>query len=108
MSTFGRKEQSCESQVPIYLAYGDGEAAHQKGFKPQKNTPFTPDIVVEELLNRFHLLQIVEYMGFANPKEHLGHFENAALLHQYTDRVKYRVFLTTLVGSTTEFYSVFR
>ncbi|KAL8514415.1 hypothetical protein ACS0TY_013504 [Phlomoides rotata] len=37
-----------------------------------------------------------EYDGMNNPQDHLLRFKNGALLHQYTDVVKCRVFLTIL------------
>ncbi|XP_075486309.1 uncharacterized protein LOC142525907 [Primulina tabacum] len=39
------------------------------------------------------------------PEEHLRIFENAALLHQYSDRVKCRVFLDTLVRSARQWFN---
>ncbi|KAL0281872.1 UNVERIFIED_CONTAM: hypothetical protein Sangu_2984200 [Sesamum angustifolium] len=38
---------------------------------------------------------IAEYGGTTNLQEHLSYFENAALLHQYTDGIKCQVFVTT-------------
>ncbi|XP_042446558.1 uncharacterized protein LOC122031516 [Zingiber officinale] len=38
---------------------------------------------------------IEEYNGSTDPDDHLGKFDNAATLHQYTNGVKCRVFLTT-------------
>lgn len=70
-----------------------------------KNIPFTLDIVAEELLDHFRHLQIAKYMGFTDLEEHLGCFENAALLHHYTDGVKCRVFLTTFVGSAQRWFN---
>ncbi|KAL0428063.1 UNVERIFIED_CONTAM: hypothetical protein Slati_2981100 [Sesamum latifolium] len=37
---------------------------------------------------------IAEYDGTTDPMEHLSRFENAALLHRYTDEIKCRVFVT--------------
>lgn len=78
---------------------------HKKGTLSQKNTPFGLNIVVEELLDRFRPLQIAEYTGSTDPEDHLGHFENAALLHQYTNGVKCRIFLTTLAGSAHQWFN---
>ncbi|KAL0458484.1 UNVERIFIED_CONTAM: hypothetical protein Slati_0475600 [Sesamum latifolium] len=64
---------------------------------------------------------IAEYDGAADPMEHLSRFENAALLHRYTDGIKCRVFVTTFavaqqwfnqlpigaIGSFQEFRSLF-
>ncbi|KAL0386313.1 UNVERIFIED_CONTAM: hypothetical protein Sradi_3025600 [Sesamum radiatum] len=38
---------------------------------------------------------IAEYDGTSDPMEHLSRFENATLLHRYTDGIKSRVFVTT-------------
>ncbi|XP_073051186.1 uncharacterized protein [Primulina eburnea] len=46
-----------------------------------------------------------EYDGNTNPEVHLGRFENAALLHQYSDRVRCRVFLGTLVRSAQQWFN---
>ncbi|KAL0416060.1 UNVERIFIED_CONTAM: hypothetical protein Slati_3437900 [Sesamum latifolium] len=65
---------------------------------------------------------IAEYDGTTDPVEHLARFENAALLHRYTDGIKCRVFVTTFaraaqtwfnqlpagaIGSFQEFRSLF-
>ncbi|KAL0409684.1 UNVERIFIED_CONTAM: hypothetical protein Sradi_1902800 [Sesamum radiatum] len=45
---------------------------------------------------------IAEYNGTADPMEHLSRFENAALLHRYTDGIKCRVFITTFAGAAQQ------
>ncbi|KAL0421335.1 UNVERIFIED_CONTAM: hypothetical protein Slati_3156400 [Sesamum latifolium] len=37
--------------------------------------------------------------------EHLSRFENAALLHRYTDGIKYRVFVTTFAGAAQQWFN---
>ncbi|KAL0430492.1 UNVERIFIED_CONTAM: hypothetical protein Sradi_0675200 [Sesamum radiatum] len=37
--------------------------------------------------------------------EHLSRFENAALLHRYTDGIKCRVFVTTFVGAAQQWFN---
>ncbi|XP_073064019.1 uncharacterized protein [Primulina eburnea] len=53
----------------------------------------------------FRQLNVGEYDGHTDPEEHLWRFENAALLHQYTDGVKCRVFLGTLVRSAQQWFN---
>ncbi|XP_074573353.1 uncharacterized protein LOC141829726 [Curcuma longa] len=38
-------------------------------------------------------------------EDHIGRFENAALLHQYMDNIKCRVFLATLAGSPMRWFN---
>ncbi|XP_042441378.1 uncharacterized protein LOC122026719 [Zingiber officinale] len=47
---------------------------------------------------------IEEYDGSKDPEDHLRKFRNAALLHQYSDAVKCRVFLNTLSGSAQKWF----
>ncbi|XP_073049399.1 uncharacterized protein [Primulina eburnea] len=51
------------------------------------------------------LSNVGEYDGHTDPEEHLGRFENAALLHQYSDGVRCRVFLGTLVRSAQQWFN---
>ncbi|KAL0292274.1 UNVERIFIED_CONTAM: hypothetical protein Sradi_6994900 [Sesamum radiatum] len=37
--------------------------------------------------------------------EHLSRFENAALLHRYTDGIKCRVFVTTFIGAAQQWFN---
>ncbi|KAL0409604.1 UNVERIFIED_CONTAM: Transposon Ty3-G Gag-Pol polyprotein [Sesamum radiatum] len=46
-----------------------------------------------------------EYDGTADPMEHLSRFENAALLHRYTDGIKCRVFITTFAGVAQQWFN---
>ncbi|XP_075514389.1 uncharacterized protein LOC142549336 [Primulina tabacum] len=59
---------------------------------PNKGSPFSLAILEEGLPPNFRQPNVGEYDGHSDPEEHLGRFENAALLHQYTDGVKCRVF----------------
>ncbi|KAG8362683.1 hypothetical protein BUALT_BualtUnG0051300 [Buddleja alternifolia] len=58
---------------------------------------FGPKVLVEELTNNFCTPNIAGYDESSDPVEHLGKFENCALLHQYINVVKCRVFYTTLM-----------
>ncbi|XP_073304184.1 uncharacterized protein [Primulina huaijiensis] len=49
---------------------------------------------------------VKDYDGSTDPEEHLGMFNNAALLHRYSDGVKCRVFLTTPVGSAQRWFDL--
>ncbi|KAL0444396.1 UNVERIFIED_CONTAM: hypothetical protein Slati_2162300 [Sesamum latifolium] len=48
---------------------------------------------------------ITEYDGTMNPVEHLARFENEALLHRYTDRIKCRVFVTTFARAAQQWFN---
>ncbi|KZV54199.1 hypothetical protein F511_35635 [Dorcoceras hygrometricum] len=61
---------------------------------PALAVPFSTEVLVAELPQHFKLPNVGEYDGMGDPKEHLSRFENAALLHQYADPIKCRVFLT--------------
>ncbi|KAL0443541.1 UNVERIFIED_CONTAM: hypothetical protein Slati_2076800 [Sesamum latifolium] len=56
---------------------------------------FTETVMADELPLNCRTPAIAEYDGTTDPMEHLSHFENAALLHRYTNGIKYRVFVTT-------------
>ncbi|KAL0444036.1 UNVERIFIED_CONTAM: hypothetical protein Slati_2126300 [Sesamum latifolium] len=61
----------------------------------RQGVPFTETIMIDELPLNCRTPAIAEYDGTTNPMEHLSRFENAALLHRYTDGIKCRVFVTT-------------
>ncbi|XP_075483769.1 uncharacterized protein LOC142523920 [Primulina tabacum] len=61
-----------------------------------RGCPFADIIVWEPLSGNFKSAKIKDYDGNADPEEHLARFENMAMLHCYTDRIKCKVFLTTL------------
>ncbi|KAL0381940.1 UNVERIFIED_CONTAM: hypothetical protein Slati_4608200 [Sesamum latifolium] len=48
---------------------------------------------------------IAEYDGTTDPMEHLSRFENAALLHRYTDGIKCRVFVTTFARAAQQWFN---
>ncbi|XP_042451422.1 uncharacterized protein LOC122036221 [Zingiber officinale] len=58
----------------------------------------------DPLPKRYQNLNIGEYSGTTDPEDHLLKFENAALLQQFTDGVKCRMFLTTFGGSTQRWF----
>ncbi|KAL0449591.1 UNVERIFIED_CONTAM: hypothetical protein Slati_1515500 [Sesamum latifolium] len=68
----------------------------------QHGVPFTETVMADELPLNCHTPAIAEYDGTTDPMEHLSHFENAALLHRYTDGIKCRVFVTTRKLRKTE------
>ncbi|KAL0361006.1 UNVERIFIED_CONTAM: hypothetical protein Sradi_3785100 [Sesamum radiatum] len=61
----------------------------------QAGIPFTDEVMADELLVNCRIPAIAEYDGTTNPQEHLSRFENAALLHRYTDGTKCRVFFAS-------------
>ncbi|XP_073152685.1 uncharacterized protein [Henckelia pumila] len=81
----------------------------QVGGRPgpiQRESPFARAILDEELPANFKQPTLGEYDGSSDPEEHLGRFENTALLHRYTDAIKCRVFLTTLVRSAQQWFNL--
>ncbi|KAL0336227.1 UNVERIFIED_CONTAM: hypothetical protein Sradi_4834600 [Sesamum radiatum] len=60
----------------------------------QAGISFTEGVMADKLLVNSCTPAIVEYDGTTDPQEHLSHLENTALLHQYTDGIKCRVFVT--------------
>ncbi|XP_073121085.1 uncharacterized protein [Henckelia pumila] len=81
----------------------------QVGGRPgpiQRERPFARAILDEELPANFKQPALGEYDGSLDPEEHLGRFENAALLHRYTDAIECRVFLTTLVRSAQQWFNL--
>ncbi|XP_073152910.1 uncharacterized protein [Henckelia pumila] len=73
-----------------------------------RNIHFTLEILEAEPPNHFKLTHIGEYDGKGDPEEHLARFKNAALLHKYSDPIKYRVFLTTIVGPAQQWFNLLR
>ncbi|XP_073017965.1 uncharacterized protein [Primulina eburnea] len=69
-----------------------------------RGCPFSPEIVSEPLPAHFKTTSIREYDGNSDPEEHLARFENMAMLHCYPDKIKCKVFLTTLVDSAQRWF----
>ncbi|XP_073039411.1 uncharacterized protein [Primulina eburnea] len=69
-----------------------------------KGCPFVEAIIREPLLGNFKSAKVRAYDGNEEPEEHLARFENMAMLHCYTDRIKCKVFLTTLVDSAQRWF----
>ncbi|XP_075507473.1 uncharacterized protein LOC142544296 [Primulina tabacum] len=69
-----------------------------------KGCPFAEIIVREPLPGNFKSAKVKNYDGNTDPEEHLARFENMAMLHCYTDRIKCKVFLTTLVDSAQRWF----
>ncbi|XP_075483548.1 uncharacterized protein LOC142523699 [Primulina tabacum] len=69
-----------------------------------RGCPFADIIVREPLPGNFKSAKIKDYDGNTDPEEHLARFENMAILHCYTDRIKCKVFLTTLVDSAQRWF----
>ncbi|XP_073019166.1 uncharacterized protein [Primulina eburnea] len=69
-----------------------------------KGCPFADIIVREPLPGNFRSAKVKDYDGNADQEEHLARIENMAMLHCYTDRIKCKVFLTTLVDSAQRWF----
>ncbi|KAL0448383.1 UNVERIFIED_CONTAM: hypothetical protein Slati_1394700 [Sesamum latifolium] len=88
----------------------------------QAGIPFIEGVIADELPVNCRTPAIAEYDGTTDPQEHLSRFENASLLHRYTDGIKCRVFITffaqaaqqwfnqlppAVIGNFQEFHSLF-
>ncbi|KAL0435037.1 UNVERIFIED_CONTAM: Retrovirus-related Pol polyprotein from transposon [Sesamum radiatum] len=71
----------------------------------RQGVPFTETARADELPLNCRTPAIAEYNGTTDPMEHLSRFENAALLHCYTDRIKCRVFVTTFTGTAQQWFN---
>ncbi|XP_073120837.1 uncharacterized protein [Henckelia pumila] len=73
-----------------------------------RNIPFTQEILDADLPKQFKLPHVGEYDGKGDPEDHLARFENASLLHKYSDQIKCRVFLTTVIGPAQQWFNMLR
>ncbi|KAL0427863.1 UNVERIFIED_CONTAM: hypothetical protein Slati_2961100 [Sesamum latifolium] len=71
----------------------------------RRGVPFTETVMADELPLNCRTPAIAEYDGAADPMEHLSQFENATLLHCYTDGIKCRVFVTTFAGAAQQWFN---
>ncbi|KAL0413869.1 UNVERIFIED_CONTAM: hypothetical protein Sradi_1588600 [Sesamum radiatum] len=71
----------------------------------QTGIPFTEEVMADELHVNCPTPVIIEYDGTTNPLEHLSRFENAALLHRYTDSIKCQVFVTTFAQAAQQWFN---
>ncbi|XP_074579120.1 uncharacterized protein LOC141835644 [Curcuma longa] len=96
-------ESAAARTPPRRLPRGKGPGP-EEGSGSHKS-PFAQWILEEELPRHFRAPQLMDYTGATDPEDHLGRFENAATLHQYTDAIKCRVFLTTLAGAAVRWFN---
>ncbi|KAL0361526.1 UNVERIFIED_CONTAM: hypothetical protein Sradi_3837100 [Sesamum radiatum] len=61
--------------------------------------------MADELLMNYRTPAIAEYDGTSDPMQHLSRFENAALLHRYTNGIKCRVFVTTFARAVQQWFN---
>ncbi|KAL0407515.1 UNVERIFIED_CONTAM: hypothetical protein Slati_4065400 [Sesamum latifolium] len=71
----------------------------------QTDIPFTEGVMADELPINCRTPAIAEYDGTTDPQEHLSRFENAALLHRYTDGIKCRVIVTTFTRTAQQWFN---
>ncbi|KAL0320158.1 UNVERIFIED_CONTAM: hypothetical protein Sradi_5277300 [Sesamum radiatum] len=71
----------------------------------QQGIPFPEIVMADELHLNCRTPAIAEYDGTTDPMEHLSRFENAALLHRYTDGIKCRLFVTTFAGAAQQWFN---
>ncbi|XP_042452677.1 uncharacterized protein LOC122037293 [Zingiber officinale] len=88
-----------ESSLPKYLKRGKSIIPREECHADlEEKVPFSFKILEERLPKGYRPPAIGEYDGSKDLEDHLRKFRNAALLHQYNDVVKCRVFLNTLSG----------
>ncbi|KAL0458276.1 UNVERIFIED_CONTAM: hypothetical protein Slati_0454800 [Sesamum latifolium] len=71
----------------------------------QAGITFTEGVMVDELLMNYRTPAMTEYDGTTNSQEHLSHFENATLVHRYTNDIKCRVFVTTFAQAAQQCFN---
>ncbi|KAL0433683.1 UNVERIFIED_CONTAM: hypothetical protein Slati_2702600 [Sesamum latifolium] len=71
----------------------------------RQGIPFTEAVMADELPMNYHTPAIAEHDGTSDPMEHLSRFENAVLLHRYTDGIKCRVFVTTFARAAQQWFN---
>ncbi|KAL0361926.1 UNVERIFIED_CONTAM: hypothetical protein Sradi_3877100 [Sesamum radiatum] len=71
--------------------------------EPQR-IPFTEAVMADELPMNCRTPAIAEYND-TSPMEHLSRFDNAALLHRYTDGIKCQVFVTTFARAAQQWFN---
>ncbi|XP_042404632.1 uncharacterized protein LOC121994772 [Zingiber officinale] len=99
---YSHKEQS---QVSMASKKGKATVLREESqMEPEEKVTFSSKILEERLPKGYRPPNIGEYDGSKDPEEHLRKFRNAALLHQYCDAVKCRVFLNTLSGSAQKWF----
>lgn len=100
----GPREKENELGVEWWQGYDDISPTKRRRAQGKiMRNPFTPEVLEDPLSNHFKPVSY-EYDGTSDPEDHVAKFENVALLHQYTKGVKCRVFSTTLVGATQEWF----
>ncbi|KAL0370771.1 UNVERIFIED_CONTAM: hypothetical protein Sangu_0395200 [Sesamum angustifolium] len=67
--------------------------------------PFMEGVMADELPMNYRTPAIAEYDGTTDPQEHLSRFENAILLHRYTNGIKCRVSVTTFARATQQWFN---
>ncbi|KAL0416469.1 UNVERIFIED_CONTAM: hypothetical protein Slati_3478800 [Sesamum latifolium] len=91
-----------------YLQKGLQDVQYQIRGAPEDETqgiPFTEAVMANELPVNCRTPAIIEYDGRTDPLEHLAHFENAALLHRYTNGIKCHVFVTSFARATQQWFN---
>ncbi|XP_042472300.1 uncharacterized protein LOC122054956 [Zingiber officinale] len=94
-----------ESSLPKDLKRGKAIILREeRRGEPEEKVPFSSKILEEKLPKGYRPPAIGEYDGSKDLEDHIRKFRNAALLHQYSDAVKCRVFLNTLSGSAQKWF----
>ncbi|KAL0428270.1 UNVERIFIED_CONTAM: hypothetical protein Slati_3001800 [Sesamum latifolium] len=90
------------------LQKGLQDVQHQVMGVPTEEQPgisFIEEVMADDLPVNCRTPAIAEYDGTTDPQKHLSRFENAALLHLYTDGIKCRVFVTTFARAAQQWFN---
>lgn len=95
-----RRDRETDSEGDSTQGYREASPIRRgKVHKKFRGNPFTKEILDNPLPSHFKPVNY-EYHDASDPEDHIAKFENVALLHQYSEGVKCRVFSTTRVGAT--------
>ncbi|XP_073041934.1 uncharacterized protein [Primulina eburnea] len=90
-SMFAKEQATCQEQ-------GENDEGQKSRIEATQPLP-------SGLPPYFRQSNVGEYDGRTDPEDYLGRFENATLLHQYSDGIKCKEFLGTLVSSAQQWFN---
>lgn len=99
----GKGEDPEAEEKPWYETTETSQWHRPRALKRVRRNPFTIDVLEDPLPSHFKPVSY-EYNGTTDLEDHVSKFENVALLHQYIEGVKCRVFSTTLVGTVQQWF----
>ncbi|KAL0344317.1 UNVERIFIED_CONTAM: hypothetical protein Sangu_1319100 [Sesamum angustifolium] len=82
-----------------------GHSIPSDGAEERAGIPFPEGVMADELPINCRTPAVAEYDDTTDPQEHLSRFENVALLHRYSNDIKYRVFVTTFAWAAQQWFN---